>query len=79
MAGRERTVPGYLLRNAREGAQLSQQELAERLGCSQQAISEAERWQSNPTAGFMESWARATDCELDLKLAPIGLSGSQDS
>ena len=66
----ESVVPGYLLRNAREGACLSQQELAERLGCTQQAISQAERWQSNPTVGFMDSWARETGCELDLELVP---------
>lgn len=64
----ERIVPGYLLRKAREEADLSQQELARRLGCSQQAVSQAERWHSNPTVGFMESWARATGCELILDL-----------
>ncbi len=66
----ERFVPGYLLRKAREGANLSQQELARRLGCSQQAVSQAERWNSNPTVGFMESWARATGGELSLALTP---------
>ena len=71
----ERLVPGFLLREAREGARLSQQELAERIGCSQQAVSQAERWQSNPTVGFMEIWARKTVCELSLVLArkaPLG-------
>jgi DNA-binding XRE family transcriptional regulator len=66
----ERQVPGYLLRRARERARLSQQELANRLGCSQQAISQAERWQSNPTVGFMEAWALATGCNLELGLKP---------
>ena len=32
----ERIVPGFVLRQAREEASLSQQELAGRLGCSQQ-------------------------------------------
>jgi len=64
----EKSVPGFLLRKAREEASLSQQELAVRLGCSQQAVSQAERWHSNPTVGFMESWARETGCELSVKL-----------
>ena len=64
----EQVVPGFLLREARELAGLSQQELARRLGCSQQAVSQAERWQSNPTVGFMESWAQETGCELILEL-----------
>ena len=64
----EHLVPGYLLREAREAAEFSQAELAQRLGCSQQAISQAERWQSNPTVGFMESWARETGCTLNLEL-----------
>lgn len=70
----EHLVPGYLLRKAREAADLSQKELAQRLGCSQQAISQAERWQSNPTVGFMESWARETGCELNLELRSRGPS-----
>ncbi len=65
----ERNVPGFLLRKAREEAGLSQRELAGRLGCSQQAVSQAERWSSNPTVGFMESWARETGCELRLEIA----------
>jgi DNA-binding XRE family transcriptional regulator len=72
---RERSVPGYLLRRARADAGLSQQALANRLGCSQQAISQAERWQSNPTVGFMESWARETGCEVILRLCPRLSSG----
>ena len=72
----EATVPGFMLRKAREGAHLSQQELAERLGCSQQAVSQAERWQSNPTVGLIESWARETGCELKLDLTPMGSPGS---
>ena len=38
----ERRIPGYLLRLARERAGLTQREMAARLGCSQQAISQAE-------------------------------------
>lgn len=64
----ERYVPGYQLRLAREQAGLSQQELAGRLGCSQQAVSQAERWSANPTVRFIEAWARATDRRLVLEL-----------
>lgn len=64
----ERNVPGYQLRLARERAGLSQQELAVRLGCSQQAVSQAERWSANPTVRFIEAWARATKSRLVLEL-----------
>ena len=66
----ERLVPGFLLRGAREAAGLSQQQLADRFGCSQQAVSQAEKWHSNPTVDFMESWARETGCQLILGLTP---------
>lgn len=65
----EHLVAGYLLREAREAARLSQSELAQRLERSQQAVSQAERWQSNPTVGFMESWAIETGCQLNLELS----------
>ena len=45
----EALVVGYLLREAREAAGLNQSELAARLGSTQQAVSQAERWTSNPT------------------------------
>lgn len=64
----ERSVPGYLLRLARERAELTQNELAGRLGCSQQAISQAERWNSNPTVSFLRDWAHATHHELIVDL-----------
>lgn len=66
----ERRVPGYLLRQARERAGLTQREMADRLGCSQQAISQAERWNGNPTIDFMETWARAAGHELVLGISP---------
>jgi DNA-binding XRE family transcriptional regulator len=59
---------GYLLRSAREDAQVTQQEMGERLDCSQQAIAQAERWQSNPTARFLRAWARALDRELEISI-----------
>ncbi len=59
---------GYLLRLAREEAGLSQKKLAGRLGCSQQAIAQAERWESNPTAAFLRRWAAACGRRLTLRL-----------
>jgi DNA-binding XRE family transcriptional regulator len=64
----EQRVAGYLLRQAREEAGLSQAELARRLGRTQQAISQAERWSSNPTLALLEEWAAATGCELIVAL-----------
>ena len=61
--------PGYLLRLARESAGLTQQELARRLGCSQQAVAQAERWNSNPTATFMRRWA--TECDRTLQIRVV--------
>lgn len=51
---------GYQLRRAREDAGLTQRELAARLGRSQQAVAQAERWTSNPTVGFLRAWGEAT-------------------
>ena len=64
----EVSPPGYLLREARERADLTQADLAVRLGCSQQAVAQAERWDSNPTVGFLRSWADATGKRLTLEL-----------
>lgn len=64
----EETPPGYLLRSAREEAGLTQQEMGARLACSQQAIAQAERWDSNPTVGFVRQWAHALGGELELSI-----------
>jgi DNA-binding XRE family transcriptional regulator len=66
----EELVVGYLLREAREGRRLTQMELARRIGCSQQAISQAERWQSNPTVRLLERWAEAVGGRLELSILP---------
>lgn len=58
--------PGYLLRRLREETGRSQQELARRLGCSQQAVAQAERWESNPTVKFVRQWAHALGRETTL-------------
>jgi transcriptional regulator with XRE-family HTH domain len=54
---------------ARESAGLTQRELALRLGVSQPAVTQAERWISNPTVAFLRLWAEACDCELHWELA----------
>jgi len=59
---------GYLLRMAREEARLTQDELARRLDCSQQAVGQAERWESNPTVEFVRRWARACGSKIELEL-----------
>lgn len=64
----EESPAGYLLREARERAGLSQSDLAEKLGCRQQAVSQAERFDSNPTVSFVASWARALNATLQLEI-----------
>jgi transcriptional regulator with XRE-family HTH domain len=61
---------GYLLRLSREKAQLTQAELARRLDSSQQAVAQAERWESNPTVDFMRRWAEACRSKLTLEFGP---------
>lgn len=61
--------PGFILRLAREKASLTQGELAERLGCTQQAVAQAERWDSNPTVRFLRDWEQATDYVLRLEIS----------
>ncbi|HVS04487.1 MAG TPA: helix-turn-helix transcriptional regulator [Thermoanaerobaculia bacterium] len=64
----ERHEPGYLLRQAREAAGLTQADLAGRLGCSQQAVAQAERWGGNPTFAFATAWAEATGHRFEPRL-----------
>ena len=64
----EESPVGYLLREARERAGLSQAALAEKLGCRQQAISQAERADSNPTVRFLREWARALGTTVELEI-----------
>lgn len=64
----EMSVPGYLLRLARTEAGLSQRALAECLGVTQQAVSQAERWSSNPTVDLMRRWVEACGRRLELDL-----------
>lgn len=59
---------GYLLRLVREESGQTQQMLARRVGCSQQAVAQAERWQSNPTVDFMRRWAASCGANLKVDL-----------
>lgn len=61
--------PGFVLRLAREKAELTQAALARKLSCSQQAVAQAERWDSNPTLRFLREWERATDGMLRVDIS----------
>ncbi len=63
----ERDPPGYLLRKVRDDSGLTQEALAVRLGCSQQAVARAESWDANPTVRFIEEWVGALDRGLVMK------------
>jgi DNA-binding XRE family transcriptional regulator len=62
----EESPPGYLLREAREKAGLTQKELAQRLGTTQQAVSQAESPKANPSVGFIRRWMEKCDATLVL-------------
>jgi DNA-binding XRE family transcriptional regulator len=73
----ERDVPGYLLRVAREAARLRQADLAARLGITQQAVAQAERWSANPTVAFMRRWAAACGASLEVTLVRMERNNRQ--
>jgi transcriptional regulator with XRE-family HTH domain len=64
----EDSSSGDLLRRAREKSGLTQTELADRLGHTQQAVAQAERSESNPTVSFLRRWARACGRSLSIRL-----------
>jgi len=66
----ENDMPGFLLREARESAGLTQRVLAQRLSITQQAVSRAEKWSSNPTVGLMRRWLEVCGRRLELVLDP---------
>ncbi|RLE28016.1 MAG: hypothetical protein DRJ65_01020 [Acidobacteria bacterium] len=68
---REAQQPGYVLRSARQDAGLTQNQLAERLKISQQAVSLTERWGANPTAELMFAWAQACERRLELRFSDL--------
>jgi transcriptional regulator with XRE-family HTH domain len=66
----ERDVAGYRLRSLREAAGLTQRQLAIRLGVTQQAVAQAERWESNPTIELLRRWAGACGATVEIRLEP---------
>jgi DNA-binding XRE family transcriptional regulator len=62
----ERSVPGYLLKLVRTEAGITQKDLGRKLGISQQAVAQAERWSSNPTVSFMRTWLEACGKRLEI-------------
>lgn len=74
----EADPPGYLLREAREAAGFTQGVLAARLGRTQQAIAQAERFTSNPTIDFARSWARALGQNMVLEFTGDDVGASVD-
>jgi transcriptional regulator with XRE-family HTH domain len=57
---------GRLLRQAREQAGITQQELAERLGCSQPAISQAEAGGASLSVATLQRFLGALGYDLEL-------------
>lgn len=68
----ESSSPGYLMRLAREGAGITQLALSRKLGCTQQAVAQAERWASNPTVSFLQKWGKACEQELEIVFRKSG-------
>jgi transcriptional regulator with XRE-family HTH domain len=64
-------LPGFLLREARYDAGLSQRMAADRLGVTQQAVSRAERWDSNPTIALMRRWLAICGIQLEIRLKQL--------
>ena len=65
----ERNVTGCLLKLARTEAGITQRNLGRKLGITQQAVAQAERWSSNPTVSFMQSWLKACGKRLQIDIA----------
>lgn len=59
---------GVLLRQAREQAGITQRELAERLGCTQPAISQAETGGASLSVATLQRFADALGCDLQLAI-----------
>lgn len=59
-----------LLRTARRQANLTQSELAERLGTTQSAVAHLERAGSNPTMGTLATSLQALGLRLELSARP---------
>ncbi len=67
-ASAEDASVGELLRHAREQAGLTQAELAHQFRCTQQAIAQAERAETNHTIEFLRRWAKACKKQLSIRI-----------
>ncbi len=68
---------GLLLRRAREQAGISQRELAERLGCTQPAVSQAEAGGASLSVATLQRFADALGCDLELAIVSRDVAFSQ--
>jgi HTH-type transcriptional regulator / antitoxin HipB len=66
-----------LLRRAREQAGITQRELAERLGCTQPAISQAEAGGASLSISTIQRFAAALGCDLQLAIVSRDVALSQ--
>jgi transcriptional regulator with XRE-family HTH domain len=56
---------------ARTQSGLSQEEIASRMGTSQSAIARLESGNSHPSMRTLSRYAKATNCEISIRLQPI--------
>ena len=68
---------GFLLAQTRRDAGLTQAELARRLGISQPAVAQLERYASNPRIATLERALRAVGAELVIDARPLEHSGNE--
>ena len=61
-------VFGYKVKERRLDLNLSQSELAERIGIDQSDLSKVEKGRANPTYKMMKRITKALDCKLDIDL-----------
>lgn len=73
---RHRKVPkppsAYMLwlRERREQLCMNQTEVAEQMGTTQSAVSDAERGVTEPTVAFLLRYASAVNCVMEIKFHP---------
>jgi transcriptional regulator with XRE-family HTH domain len=60
-----------LVQEARQSANMTQSEFAERVGTSQSAIAKFEQGATNPTIDTLERFAAAAGFALDIRLVPL--------
>jgi transcriptional regulator with XRE-family HTH domain len=63
--------PGLMIAQARRDAGLTQAQLAQRLGISQPAVAQLERFASNPRIATLERALRAAGAQLVIDARPV--------